>query len=1275
MQPPLAFRWRTVFALVAGCAGGLPTNVRAAADEFGHPPLRAFTMRDYGQHYQVLSIDRGPDGRIYFGTLAVVVVYDGREFTSMRGPTGYVRSLAVAPDGRVYVGADNELGYFDPAAEGGWKYTNLTPALPAALQPPGIVRGIALRDGAAWFVADKATIRWQNGQVTVDPAPANARQYLAATTDEAFVLRSGVGLLRLDSSKFSADPLLQAAPHAFVFRHADGRRILGTMNKGLFVLADDGSIQPLATGDAPTLVSTTLTSGRQLQDGTIALGTATEGVILLHGDFTLRQRISTSAGLSSFFVQDLVEDRERGLWLATQNGVNHLDLAAPVTVFDERNGFPTTNVNGFARHGDRLYVATFHGLLRLEPATTTPRQAARFVNDPRIPATQRVRALYSHPSGLLVATGTKICLARDEPAPLETCFTTDDNTQVFTFTPLRHDPDRVFLGRERGLSTAVWRDGRWQDEGLIPGIKEWIYKVAEDDDGAIWAGTVNSGVYRITLPLGETSWQKAKLELLDKNHGLPPNHGWIFAFATSLGVVFKTDAGTFRFNRAAGKFELDPRFPSDAGRSLLAIWFHDSGRDLWLSGNYSFDTSDLPLAQLRVTGDKSEYRVAPAAVRELLGLSGAQILFAESTADGPVIWAKGVDSLLRVEGRRFEETRLGWNPVITRLRAAGRAQPLREGPVEPLAYSREPMEVNVAAPLFGTGARVMYQHRLLGYDDAWSEPSPRGDIVYTNLPGGRFTLEVKATDGRGNASAPLAYRFAVRPPWHRRPEMFLAYGASLVGLMAGFVRWRLRASERARRALEGVVAARTAELKVAKEQADAANRAKSAFLASMSHELRTPLNGVIGYTQVLMKDRELSDKNRERLRIVQTSGEHLLRMINEVLDFSKIEAGRMELHVAPFHLPQLLRDIAAAISARAEEKGLAFVFAPAPDLPEMVIGDGQKLRQVIDNLLGNAIKFTPRGEVRLEARLLAPDRVGFSVRDTGVGIGDADREKIFQPFQQAAAARPPEPGTGLGLAISQRLVALMDSRLVLESQPGAGSCFSFDVRLPALAVDVGDPTRTPRAITGYAGPRRAILVVDDVAVNRHVLRDLLQPLGFEVAEAASGAAALEAAAPDLAFLDLRMPGMDGLELARRLRARPGGERIKLIAMSASVLSFNKDEALAAGCDDFLPKPFREAELLEKLAHALNLEWIHAAPATPRRDSRQPFASLPSRLPRSVLEELLGCARRGEIVALRERLAAARTLRPEGDPLLDALDTLARSYRMEQVRELIERQLA
>ena len=361
----------------------------------------------------------------------------------------------------------------------------------------------------------------------------------------------------------------------------------------------------------------------------------------------------------------------------------------------------------------------------------------------------------------------------------------------------------------------------------------------------------------------------------------------------------------------------------------------------------------------------------------------------------------------------------------------------------------------------------------------------------------------------------------------------------------------------------------------------------------------------------------------------------------------------------PFHLPQLLADIAATLRPRAEAKGLAFHTDFPADLPALVIGDAQKLRQVLDNLLSNAAKFTANGSITLKVSAADATRFSFAVSDTGPGISAADQARLFQPFQQAVDARPPEPGTGLGLAISHRYVALMGGALTLTSALNAGSTFAFTLPLEPLAV-VSAPSAPAVAVTGYTGPRKRLLVVDDIAVNRSLLVDLLTPLGFEIITAASGKDALAFVpdfAPHLIFLDLRMPDMDGFTLAKKLRALPRGADFKLIAMSASVLAFNRDDAFAAGCDDFLPKPFRESDLIAQLALHLQLTWTHPEPTPITRATPEDLAPL------------LAAADRGELSALRHTLADLLSRFP-ADPLLADLDHLAQSYQLDDLRKLL-----
>ncbi len=394
-------------------------------------------------------------------------------------------------------------------------------------------------------------------------------------------------------------------------------------------------------------------------------------------------------------------------------------------------------------------------------------------------------------------------------------------------------------------------------------------------------------------------------------------------------------------------------------------------------------------------------------------------------------------------------------------------------------------------------------------------------------------------------------------------------------------------------------------LEIQTAAAQSANQAKSEFLANMSHELRTPLNGILGYAQILQRSSDLN-QHRQGIDVIQQSGYHLLTLINDVLDLAKIEARRLELLPRDFHLPSFLVGVAEVIRIKTEQKDLAFTYVAPPSLPDGVYGDDKRLRQVLLNLLGNAAKFTDTGGVTFRVEILAQEvmkiSLRFSIEDTGVGMKPEQLEKIFLPFEQVGAGAKQAEGTGLGLAISRQLVELMGGTIQVESVYGEGSRFSFAIDLP-----VSDRWSTSAAvdslgrIVGYQGERRKILVVDDSATNRLVVREVLKPLGFEIREAENGAFGFQAALemrPDLIITDLVMPVMDGFKLAKKLRKSELKE-VAIIASSASVSEADQGESITAGCNDFLPKPVDIEKLLLLVRKYLNLQWIYDEEEEPK----------------------------------------------------------------------------
>lgn len=399
------------------------------------------------------------------------------------------------------------------------------------------------------------------------------------------------------------------------------------------------------------------------------------------------------------------------------------------------------------------------------------------------------------------------------------------------------------------------------------------------------------------------------------------------------------------------------------------------------------------------------------------------------------------------------------------------------------------------------------------------------------------------------------------------------------------------------------------QLQQAKRAAEVANHAKSAFLANMSHELRTPLNGILGYTQVLMRDRTCSPKQQDGIRTIHQCGSHLLTLINDILDLSKIEAQKIELMPQEFLLKAFLDDVTSICQIRADQKRLRFVYESLGTLPDGIQADEKRLRQILLNLLSNAIKFTPQGQItfrvsvspRPVAELPAPlYRIRFEVSDTGIGIAPDQLERVFQPFEQVGDYAQRAEGTGLGLTITQKLVALMGGQLQVESALGQGSRFWFEVDVLGSLGAIAPPAiPTTLDVVDYEGPRRTILVVDDRQDNRAVVIGLLEAIGFHLIEAGNGIEGLEKAVdhqPDLILADLVMPVMDGFEMTRRLRKLEAFRTTPIIASSASVFEFDRQRSQQAGYDDFLPKPIQVEELLHKLAIYLDLTWVQDVPA-------------------------------------------------------------------------------
>ncbi|NKJ20966.1 hybrid sensor histidine kinase/response regulator [Dyella sp. SG609] len=1155
----------------------LQTLLAAAATGAPPPAWVAPSFRNYGMAEGLPSsnIDAlAQDGRgyVWVATESGLARYDGNRFRVWRHDPRDPRSLSAAPlatlmvdaQGQLWGGSRDGLVRYDAAHENfeHWRHDPADPAsagsddVTALAQPPqgplwvghfdvGLDRMRADGRGFDHFrhdPADPATL----ASDTVYSLLADADGTLWIGTGKGLDRRAPDGRLSHVAFERPDDASRDKPLKIYQLARIDGTLYIAG-NRGLYALAPAASSAvPVAPDVLPQTLVYALAADAQHR---LWIGTH-DGIYLREADGSYRHlepRPLQRHGLPNGFITQLLRDHEGGLWIGSYDGLAYLsprwaDFQYVTHVPENPDSIVPGAYYAIAGNGgDHLWLAGAKGAIdRLDLATGKVRHLAFHIPQGRsancIAEDARGRLWIASASGSFVVDGDK-ATELDAPMAERIVFGADGTAYLQMDDGVQaYDPDTF---KARPLSFG-------------PHAKDLTLSDMRLYDGALWFAT-SAGVLR---------WAPGDAQAR-AIEGVPATPFNFLALRDGkLWLVDEQNLSAYRLDglRAApaGSYPIYRQHPLN---DLLGIHADGLGR-LWFFSRSGLWRYDPASGNVREPGLEQGLPDAQFTNVNQVLLTDGRV--AAATSDGIAIFVpESIGEHSREPRVRLEDGTVRRGGKTMRL--AADAQPWQ------LDWSDRDLTVNARALTYLAPERTRYRFRLDGLDSDWVETGARGDRSFTQLPGGDYVLHVQAAgpDGAWGETPALAIH-ADSPPWLRW-WAWLAYALLLALLFAA-----LLAAMRRRQAQRHRLELITQEHQLAQ----AASRAKTQFLAELGHEIRTPMTGVLGMAELLLS-RPLGTTERHYAQTIRNSGEVLLTLVNDALDLARIEAGRLQLHPAPFDPYALLLDVADLQRGKAVSKGLALRVHVGADVPPHVSGDAVRVRQILLNLSGNALKFTERGEVRLSLNTDG-DGLVFVVSDTGPGIAAADQAKLFQHYQQLDSPQRGS-GSGLGLAICRELAGLMGGRIELDSAPGKGSSFRVHLPLPAAASPVES------AVRGGEGPRWQLLLLEDDPTVAAVIAGLLEAQGHAVEHVPNALHAMEALERqrfDAALVDLDLPGLDGFQWAGLVRSREQDGRLPMIAITARSGGDEESRAYAAGMDGFLRKPLHGEQLAQALAAVL-----------------------------------------------------------------------------------------